>query len=428
MIATRLRANLAIAVTLLSLTCAASAEPVTLRVASWIDYGNAVHESGWHEILDDFHKAYPEIRVELAAFSWSEYWEKVPILLAGGDVDVLDMTLVEIPKYIEAGMLLDLTPYFERDLDPADYYATSIDRGRWPWPDGRLYTIWTMMSPTIVYYNMNLFERAGLDHPGNEWTYTESIPEIARKLLRDLNGDGVADQFGVAMGFNNSLTDRGGYGLGAVRLSFGASDYDETYSRFQLDTPENVAAMEYVYEFLRSGLTQPGITVNTFLAGDLGIWFHSPWLAPRLAEGAHFQWQTAPVPTGPKGRWVPLHGNPSVAIAASTPHPEAAWTFVRFLIETQTPTRVVLEGNIPTRRDAAAEGLSIAEQQWPGFRSDAGRISLESSVFTPAISPRQPEANNVIVAQLRRAQEGEIPIEAALAEATRLANLILAGE
>ena len=102
-----------------------------------------------------------------------------------------------------------------------------------------------------------------------------------------------------------------------------------------------------------------------------------------------------------------------------------AWTFIRYILTTQTATSVVLAGNIPTKKSAALEWLTMSEQLWPGFRPETAQLSIESSFFTPAVAPAQPEADSVIIDTLRRAERGEIPVAMALAEATRLANAIL---
>ncbi|NLN19640.1 MAG: sugar ABC transporter substrate-binding protein [Firmicutes bacterium] len=391
---------------------------VTLRVVSWVDYTNPVHVSGWPAVLEAFEKAHPDIKIEF--YPLSGYWQKTPIMLAAGEVDVLDMTLARIPEYVTSGMLLDLTPYVNRDLNMRDYHVYSLDRGRYPYPDGPIWTIWTMMSPTILYYNTSLFEKAGLPAPPRDWTYEKDLVEFSRKLLR-IGADGTVEQYPIS-NYYLGFTDRTNYGLGTIRHSFGAQDYTPDGKRFALDTPENIRAWEFVDSLRQAGFIGAGY--EQFLNGSVAIQFHSPWLAPRAAL-SNISWSTAFVPIGPAGRRVPLHGNPSIAIASTTPHPDEAWTFIRYILTTQTATSVVLAGNIPTKKSAALEWLTMSEQLWPGFRPETAQLSIESSFFTPAVAPAQPEADSVIIDTLRRAERGEIPVATALAEATRLANAIL---
>ncbi len=333
---------------------------------------------------------------------------------------MLDMTLARIPDYVTSGMLLDLSPYVSRDLNLRDYHVYSLDRGRYPYPNGPIWTIWTMMSPTILYYNTSLFEKAGLGPPPRDWTYEKDLVEYCRKLLR-ISGDGTVEQYPIS-NYYLGFTDRTNYGLGTIRHSFGAQDYTPDGKRFALDTPENIKAWEFVDSLRQAGFVGAG--ADQFLNGSVAIQFHSPWLAPRAALST-ISWSTAYVPIGPAGRRVPLHGNPSIAIASTTPHPDEAWAFIRYLLTTQTATSVVLAGNIPTKKSAASEWLAMSVQLWPGFRPETAQLSIESSFFTPAVAPAQPEADTAIVNTLRRAESGEIPVATALAEATRLANSIL---
>src|SRR5690606_35910713 len=135
----------------------------------------------WSEVLETFQERYPHIKIEFSSMSSSEYWEKLPIMLASHEVDILDVTNYRIGQLVTQGMLLDLTPYAERDLNLADYFAVSLDRGRWPYPDGPLWTLWTFMSPTLFYYNTDHFDQVGLPYPTDNWTYEDELDKAIRR-------------------------------------------------------------------------------------------------------------------------------------------------------------------------------------------------------------------------------------------------------
>lgn len=404
-------------------TALAQNETVTLRVATWIDRNTPSNEGAWAEVMEEWEKRYPHIKIDLLMIPYNEYFNKLAVLLVTGDIDVFDISDSRIAQYTRSGSLLDLTHYIERDLNLDDYYLTSLERGRFPHTEeGRMYSIWTFMSPAVMYINRDLFNNAGLIIPEG-WTY-DLMEIIGSKLLKDVNGDGVPDQFGFGPGFG-TFAGRRGYGMGSLLRAFGANDYTPDGKRYQLDTPEHLAAYEFAYSFVERGITQLGVGSAQFRQGSVGLHFDGTWVAPQLAQQAQFTWGMVPPPAGPAGPKVILHGNPSLAISAYTPVPEAAWTFVRHILETQTATNIYLSGNMPTKRAAAAEWIAAGEQLWPGFDAQAAIASVENSVFLPVISPHDPAAESAITSVLQKAARGEMPFSVALEEATRQANAII---
>ena len=67
-------------------------------------------------LVDAFMVKHPEIKVNLLMSDWDTYWDKLQTSLAGGDApDVFAMDGPLYPDYQSRDVLLDLTPYIERD-------------------------------------------------------------------------------------------------------------------------------------------------------------------------------------------------------------------------------------------------------------------------------------------------------------------------
>ena len=60
----------------------AAAEPVTLKLTSWITASADIYEN---EIIGPFTEAHPGIEIEFEAFPWATYWQKLQTLFASGD-------------------------------------------------------------------------------------------------------------------------------------------------------------------------------------------------------------------------------------------------------------------------------------------------------------------------------------------------------
>src|SRR5439155_215825 len=58
-----------------------------------------------------------------------------------------------------------------------------------------LYALPKGYTPLLVVYNKDLFDRARIPYPTDDWTWDDFL-RIAQRLTRDTDGDGVIDQWG----------------------------------------------------------------------------------------------------------------------------------------------------------------------------------------------------------------------------------------
>ena len=164
-----------------------------MRVVSWADFRELAIDQ---EILDSLKLAHPEIPVCYESLEGSGiYREKVLTSIAAGtppNVFLLDG--IDIPGFINQGVLLDLTPYSARvGFDSAQYHARVMELFQraghvWAYPKG--------FTPMVIYYNKRLFDAAHIAYPRDGWTWDE-FRASARRLTRDTDGDGKTDQWGL---------------------------------------------------------------------------------------------------------------------------------------------------------------------------------------------------------------------------------------
>ena len=160
-------------------------EPVTIKFANY-----AVLEAGydvyWNQLLEEFAAENPNITVELVTAPYGEIVNTVINMAGGGDmVDLMYGELDWIPTMVEAGMAAPakdvLSAELMEDIYPSILEACSID--------GVAYGVPMYVSPFLMYYNKDLFEKAGLDPEAPPATYDEML-EMAPKLAALTTDDG----------------------------------------------------------------------------------------------------------------------------------------------------------------------------------------------------------------------------------------------
>ncbi len=85
---------------------AAPAGPVEISMMMW---GDPAELEVWNQIVDDFHKASPNITVKVEVSDWDSYWTKLKTLLSAGTPP--DVFAMDAPLYLDyqtRGVLLNL--------------------------------------------------------------------------------------------------------------------------------------------------------------------------------------------------------------------------------------------------------------------------------------------------------------------------------
>jgi ABC-type glycerol-3-phosphate transport system substrate-binding protein len=96
---------------LFALSCSAS--QTTIQLATYSMGGLKAED--WQNMLRPFMKANPDITVEVQIYTFGEYNEKIMTLIAAGVAPDLMQTWAQYkPKYIELGLLRDITSEWER--------------------------------------------------------------------------------------------------------------------------------------------------------------------------------------------------------------------------------------------------------------------------------------------------------------------------
>jgi multiple sugar transport system permease protein len=170
-------------------------ERIVLRVANW---GGAEEVRLEEEIAAEFMRLHPDAKVQIESIP-ANYKEKILTYIAAGEPpDVFLLDSVIIPALLNKGILLDLKPYIDTlKVHLKDYFPNVLSI----FVNGEsLYAFPKDFTPIVMYYNKVLFDEAEVAYPVSDWTWDDYL-QLAQRLTKDTDGDGIVDQFGT--GFSN---------------------------------------------------------------------------------------------------------------------------------------------------------------------------------------------------------------------------------
>lgn len=380
---------------------------VTITYTNFISAGG--NEDNLATIVAAFEAENPGVTVEVTTLPYSDYFTALQTDLAGGTAsDVFDIEYANYASYQQSGVLAELegvdTSAYQASL--AEAYAT----------DGTQYALPSSFSNVVLFYNADLFDAAGLDHPTSEWTWADEA--AAADALTDADAGVWGDYQPISYHeFYKTLAQAGGDFLNA----------DGTAVAF--NSPEGIAAAEWLVG--KSGVTMPtaeqgagtpDFDSGLFVDGKLAMWHTGIWMFGALAD-AGFAWDIAVEP-GDVRHASAMFSN-AVGVSAGTEHVEQATAFAEFLTSSQTAVDVRLDAGWELPPIADEDELSAYLEQTPPQNRQAVFDSLEEVALAPSIGDGQAEMQDIISEELAEAAAGRKSVEQALSDAEERVNPLL---
>lgn len=370
-------------------------EPVTITV--WGGWGT--FKDTLVKIIDVFEKEHPDIRVETHEIVGD--MDALIVQILGGTAPDIYMVRAEaMGGFIHEGLVLDLTPYFERDIDLDDFLPAWGSMYR----NGRYYGVPSEgggYRTDAMYVNRDIFAKAGMEPPGpnieDALTYEEWI-ETARRLTIDVDGDGEPEQWGT-----HFRTTRWYHFL----PSNGVTLFTEDYSDTMIDTPEAIEVLDVLQKLHHTYRVSAPNSYWFESQGNVAmniLWRSRLAVAEENIAG-RFDWSVAPLPAGRAGSVGLTSMNP-FAINPFSRNPEAAWTFLRFVLSEPAQRIIAEEGRATVLRSVALSPEFMLTDGPPySIMPFIGGQAVDATLFQEPSGVTRPAAINQALNQL---WQGEI--------------------
>ncbi|MFX0195187.1 MAG: ABC transporter substrate-binding protein [Candidatus Hodarchaeota archaeon] len=312
------------------LTLPKTEEKVTI---SFVYISEKTRNLAWTAIIERFEKENPNIEVDGEAIAQSVLHEKtIQMVETGTTPDVYVMYEHFIGEFYAMGALEDLTdrtkalPFYD-DFSDIALVGASVD--------GKILAVPQTLYNDGIYVRNDRIEDLGLSQPSVDWTWDEFL-DYAKKLTRDIDNDGITDQYGFGMR---------GDGLEAVKAltAFIYAGGGDVYKDGEvvINSPEAVEAAEWYIDLFRTQKVAPpsaptdgwfGI-VEGFGRGTTSMYLHNCGsIHQQNVYIGSANYANLPLPIGPANRRVSYMGQVGLAIFKGTEHIEEAWKFIEFCV------------------------------------------------------------------------------------------------
>lgn len=230
-------------------------------------------------IIKEFEATHPGVKIEFTKVEPAVYAETMTTMFASGSPpDIVHLPAFDYPKFAANDWLENLDPYIKSAGLDLNGWAGQA-RCKWK---GQTVCIMNLYFGFFLAYNEELLSKAGVAVPKT----TEEFLDAARKTTKDLNGDGIIDQYGtgheIGAGVSWYLTEMLNYML--PNKAFWTNDKGVV----TIDTPEMVKSLGEWKAVNRGNVMprdpKPGDTRQLFIEGKIALKVDGPWLAPIIAQ------------------------------------------------------------------------------------------------------------------------------------------------
>ncbi|WP_070000401.1 ABC transporter substrate-binding protein [Cellulosilyticum sp. I15G10I2] len=333
------------------------------------------------EGIAKFEAQNPNITIDYTpGLSGTEYTAKLMTMVAGNSApDVFFIGSADYRTFVDKDALMNITDRFDSNFPVDDIIDSSKEIMT---VNNNIYGISACTVSPIIYYNKDIFDKAGLPYPDADPTKAmtwEEFRTLAQKLTIK-NGDSteVYGAYGLETWLGRTLF-----------YSNGGAVFNADYSKATMNDPKVAEVMTAIRDLRvvdgaapdATTLENVGMSAAQMLqTGKVAMLIDGSWALQQLAS-MNFNVGMAPLPKFDKALTTGqahLH-----AISATTKYPEEAWKFLTFLSGYDYQGALVSSGLWMPNRKSMYESDGVAKWYKEDVHGDSYKHML--SYFKDAI-------------------------------------------
>jgi multiple sugar transport system substrate-binding protein len=373
------------------------------------------------KLIEEFNKQHPNIQVELREMpsdTGQQHDAYVTQLNAeSAEIDVMDLDVVWPAEFAQAGYVLELDRFIQRDgIEMDNYNQGAVSAANF---NGKQWAMPKFIDAGMLFYRSDIIGE-------------DQVPQTWDELIESAKANKGAE--GTEFGYLMQAKQYEGLVCNAVEFiaSYGGQILDES-GEVVVNSPESIKGISKLVEVATSDFV-PG-NINTFTEVESHTAFiegQSPYI-----RNWPYQWNlandeneseivgnvgVAPLPEGDAGSAAALGGWMS-AINKYSEHKEEAWEFVKFMTGPEGQKISAIYGGLAPTLPELFEDQEILDAN-PFFKEEGFQNALDAAVSRP-VAPNYPEVSEILQINLSKAIAGELsPEEAAAAMEKQLKNVM----
>jgi len=348
------------------------------------------------EMKKVFEQQNPDIKINIEVVGFGEYFTLLQTRIAGGTApDSYELNYENFVTYAKKGVLLDLEPLFvKHKFDTSVLNNNALNAFS---VEGKQYGLPAMFSDVVLFYNKDLFDKAGASYPTADWTWHDE--QKAAEKIRAL-GNNI---FGICHPVHF-------WEFYKVVQQNGGSIFNEDKTKFMVNSPQNVETLQFMVDrVLKSNVMPTEAQVSgmgdweLFKAEKVGMIVTGIWAFPEFIKTCDFEWDIAIEPGNTK-KATHFFSN-GLVINKDSKKVEQAFKWISFMSASKEAAKIRVDSGWELPAVTYPDVLASYLEQTPPASRQVVFDSLQYLV-TPPVIEQFAEMADIMGIHLAAARDG----------------------
>lgn len=351
-----------------------------VKINFWYTWGGK-EGSAMDQLIKEFNSS--QNKIQVVGLSQGDEQKQMTAIVGNNPPDLADQYDQDnVASWSAKGAMMPLDDFMKKDhYDTSDFLPETLKAGQY---DGKTYSLPLVMNTWMLYYNKDLFAKAGIANP----------PQTMQELKEDAQKLDVVDKKGniQRLGFWPEQDPT------MYMFSFGGKIWDAEKKEITPNDPGFKATLQFYKDMwdkygssnldrYNSGLGNYASAQNPFFIGQAAMAFDGEWLTTFIKEySPNLNYGVAPIPYDaghPEAKNAGYTNVGVLYIPKGAKHPQEAWEFMKWLTsKTQMVKFATALGNLAPRKTALNDPAFTSV---PGFAeflkySQGPKMSMQPQV------------------------------------------------
>lgn len=320
------------------------------------------------DLIKKFELENPNIKITQQTFPYDQYTQKVTAAMhANKGPDIMNLYNGWIPQYVKEGYLQPIPQDLMTTQQINDYYIPMVQDSQL---NGKYYTLPTAVRSLALFWNKDMFQKAGLDPNSPPKTWDELIKD-AQKMTVYKNGKLTQE------GFAPDVAGQGYHVFQEVLLrEWGVTPFSDDHKTVQWNSsPAGLQAFQYWMDMTNKDkigqLNYETDYETAFKAGNCAMIIDGSFALAATKKAVQFQWGVAPLPVKDVGGTQSNFGSywvNGIAKGVSGDKLQASEKFLKFLTSTDTQKSwLTAVGELPAAKSLSNDATIAADPLYGPF-------------------------------------------------------------
>ncbi len=335
-------------------------------------------------VIKDFEAENPGISVKyVSGIKKEDYSEWLAEkFISGEEPDIFFILAEDFNLYASMGGLMNLNGFIatDKNFSAEVYYPAAFNFGKY---ENISYALPCESTLTFMFVNKTLLAQENIALPKNDWTWDDFL-NICRRVTRDIDGDGVPDQFGC---YDYSWQDAAiSNGMKFFRDDGKASYFADSRMEASIKFIMELRDVSGGFAISPKDFDVGRVAFRPFTFAEYRTYKPYPW---RIKKYTSFEWDCIKMPAGKSGGNISVMDTLLIGMSARTRHKDLAWALLKKLCYDVKTQQLILEKSqaLPVRRDVIISAKAAEIFSWETRENAAITPAEISDAMDAAIMP-----------------------------------------